>query len=84
MARPEVTGRKVRPSERGTLAFSIPQAGRMIGLSRAASYQAARDGLIPVLEFNGRKIVPKVPWLRKLGVEFHEAEHAALGRLLGA
>lgn len=74
----EVSTRKVRrprapgtpsPSERGTLALSIPQAGRMAGLSRAKAYQAARQGLIPTLDFGGRKIVPKATWLRMLGIE---------------
>jgi hypothetical protein len=65
---PEVTGRKP-PSERGTHAYSIPQAGRMIGLSRAASYAAARKGEIPTQEYGGRKIVPKILWDRKLGIE---------------
>ncbi len=83
MARPEVTGKKVGPrrrrrvgppaSERGSLAFSIPQAGAMIGLSRAKSYAEAKAGRIPTIEFSepghrGRKIVPKALWLKRLGV----------------
>jgi hypothetical protein len=63
-----VTGRKP-PSERGTHAYSIPQAGRMIGLSRAASYEAAKRGEIPTQEYGGRKIVPKALWDRRLGIE---------------
>jgi hypothetical protein len=84
MAPPEVTGRKPMlqgkkarvgalpqppPSERGSLAYSIPQAGRMIGLSRAASYEAARRGQIPYQEYGKRKIVPRAIWLRRLGIE---------------
>jgi hypothetical protein len=83
MAPPEVTGRKPisqqekarvgklpqPPSERGSLAYSIPQAGRMIGLSRAASYQAARRGQIPYQEYGKRKIVPRAIWLQRLGIE---------------
>jgi hypothetical protein len=74
MARPEVTGKKSDvalppPSERGTLAYSVPQAGAMVGLSRNASYEAAKRGEIPTIPFGSRLIVPRVPWLRKLGIE---------------
>jgi hypothetical protein len=62
-------GKKVPPSERGTLGLSVPQAGAMIGLSRNSSYEAARRGEIPVLDFGGRKIVPRAVWLRKLGID---------------
>jgi hypothetical protein len=56
------------PSERGTLAFSVPQAGAMVGLSRNASYEAAKRGEIPTIPFGSRLIVPRVVWLRKLGI----------------
>jgi hypothetical protein len=78
MARPEVTGRKggaalPPPSERGTLAFSVPQAGAMVGLSRNAAYEAAKRGEIPTIPFGSRRIVPRIPWLKKLGVENPES-----------
>jgi hypothetical protein len=41
----------------------------MIGLSKAAAYEAAKRGEIPTQEYGGRKIVPKAPWDRKLGIE---------------
>ena len=62
LTQPGVTGRKsskarqkkhrpaqarAPPSERGTHAYSVPQAGKMIGLSRGASYAAAKAGQIP-------------------------------------
>jgi hypothetical protein len=50
-------------------AYTIPQAGAMVGLSRNGSYDAARRGEIPVLEFGRKKIVPKAVWDRKLGIE---------------
>ena len=59
----------IPPSERGSHAYSIPQAGRMIGLSKAAAYGAAKRGEIPTQAYGGRKIVPKAPWDRKLGIE---------------
>lgn len=78
MAAPGITGKKVGrpsktasvpPSERGSHALSIPAAGRMIGLSRGASYEAAKRGEIPTLAFGFRRVVPKAPWLRMLGIE---------------
>jgi hypothetical protein len=57
------------PSERGTHAYSIPQAGRMIGLSRAASYAAAKAGQIPVQKSGERFVVPNAIWDRHLGIE---------------
>jgi hypothetical protein len=49
-------------------AYSIPQAGAMVGLSRNGSYDAARRGEIPVLSFGKKKVVPKALWDRKLGL----------------
>ena len=60
--------------ERGRYGFSIPAAGRLIGLGRNAAYAAARAGQIPVIEIGGLKIVPRIPWLKKLGVETDTAE----------
>ena len=67
MARPK--GKDIPPSETGTLAFSVPQAGRMIGLSRNGSYEAAKRGEIPTITFGKRLVVPRALWLRKLGAE---------------
>jgi hypothetical protein len=63
------SGKDPPPSERGTHAYSIPQAGRMIGLSRGASYDAAKKGEIPTQQYGDRFIVPKALWDRKLGIE---------------
>jgi hypothetical protein len=49
-------------------AYSVPEAGAMVGLSRNGSYEAARRREIPVLEFGRRKIVPKALWHQKLGL----------------
>jgi hypothetical protein len=53
-------------------AYSIPDAGAMVGLSRNGSYDAARRGEIPVLEFGRKKVVPKALWDRKLGISKSE------------
>jgi hypothetical protein len=54
-------GRKVLDSRwDGRSAFSIPEAGEILGLSRAAAYAAAKGGLIPVVWINRRGIVPRI------------------------
>jgi hypothetical protein len=56
-----------KPRDRGKFGLSIPQAGAMVGLGKNASYDAARAGQIPVMEFGKQKIVPRLPWLKKIG-----------------
>ena len=58
---------------RGPFGFSIPEAGAMIGLGRNSSYEAAKRGEIPTLEFGGLKIVPRIPWLKQIGAEDAES-----------
>jgi hypothetical protein len=41
----------------------------MIGLGRNASYEAAKEGKIPVLEMGSLKIVPRGPWLKQIGAD---------------
>ena len=41
----------------------------MIGLGRNASYEAAKDGRIPVMKIGALKIVPRAAWLKQLGVD---------------
>lgn len=41
-------------------AYSIIEAGKILGLGRSASYRAARTGEIPVLQIGGKLLVPKV------------------------
>jgi hypothetical protein len=65
----DVKRKKTTPKKRGDFGFSVPEAGAMIGLGRNASYEAAKAGQIPVIEFGSLKIVPRILWLRKLGVE---------------
>ncbi len=50
---------------------SVPVAGKVLGdLSKNASYEAARRGTlgVPVLEISGRKRVPSIAILRKIGL----------------
>jgi excisionase family DNA binding protein len=51
----------------GPATYSVPEAGRIVGLGKNASYDAARSGQLPTLRF-GRKIrVPRAALERMLG-----------------
>jgi excisionase family DNA binding protein len=38
--------------------ISVPEAGRALGISRNAAYEAARRGEIPTIKFGKRLVVP--------------------------
>jgi hypothetical protein len=54
-----------RGKRSASAAYSIPEAGEMVGLSRNGSYEAAKRGEIPPLQFGSKN--PKALWDRKLG-----------------
>jgi excisionase family DNA binding protein len=47
--------------------YSVPEAGRIVGLGKNASYQAARRGELPVLRFGRALRVPRAALERLLG-----------------
>ena len=49
------------------LGYNVPEAGRLLGLSRQSAYEAARRGELPTVRFGRRLIVPKVALERLLG-----------------
>jgi len=53
-----------RETER--LTYDIVEAGRLLGLGRNASYDAAKAGQIPVLKIGRRLLVPKAALDRML------------------
>jgi hypothetical protein len=55
-----------QPSDQKQLTYSIPQAGRMAGLSRNSSYAAAERGEIPTIRFGRLLRVPAAAWDRIL------------------
>jgi hypothetical protein len=57
------------PGLRGTFGFTVVEAGAMIGLSPGSAYKAAHAGEIPVVKIGSLLIVPRRPWLTKLGIE---------------
>jgi hypothetical protein len=45
---------------------SVPSAGKILGIGRSGSYEAARKGEIPTIQIGKRKLVPTVALRRKL------------------
>ena len=64
---PEQSKKQIQTADRAV--YLIPEAGAMVGLSRNSAYAAAQRGEIPTLRFGRRKVVPKIPWDRKLGLD---------------
>ena len=50
------------------LTTSVPEAGKVLGLSRNAAYDAAKRGEIPTLKFGKRLVVPTAALRKMLGV----------------
>jgi excisionase family DNA binding protein len=75
-ARPETTGRKPReesPHEQTEVAerlvYTVTEAGRLLGLSRNGSYEAAKRGDIPTIRIGRLLLVSKVPFHRVFEVK---------------
>lgn len=68
VARPETTGRKPRDrsqhDQAERLVYTVPEAGRLLGLGRNASYEAAKRGDIPTIRIGRLLLVPKAPFHR--------------------
>jgi hypothetical protein len=57
----ETMSRKIRQR----FYYSVPGAGRQVGMGRSQSYRAAEAGLIPVERDGKFMLVPKTVWDRK-------------------
>jgi hypothetical protein len=57
-----------RPEDRPTLQL-WPQVGHILGLGRAATYDAARRGDIPIIRFGRRLVVPTAALRRMLAID---------------
>jgi excisionase family DNA binding protein len=55
--------------EAEVLTMSVPEAGRLLGLSRNSAYEAARRHEIPVLRFGRKLRVPRAAFERLLAGE---------------
>ncbi len=47
-------------ARKAPLTISVPEAGKRLGISRNAAYEAAGRGDLPVLRFGKRLVVPLV------------------------
>jgi excisionase family DNA binding protein len=65
------------PAER--LIYSVPEAGRLLGLGRNAAYAAAQRGDIPTIRIGKLLLVPKARLHRMLGLTRETALAAELG-----
>jgi hypothetical protein len=66
-ARPRPKPKREPKIDRGPHGLSVVAAGRLIGLGRNASYEAAKAGIIPTIRVGALLIVPRGPWLQKIG-----------------
>jgi excisionase family DNA binding protein len=51
----------------GRLTWTVTEAARLLGISHASAYEAARRGELPVRVIGRRLLVPRVALLRLLG-----------------
>jgi len=57
-------------SEKEKLVLTVPEAGEMLGISRAQAYLMVKRGVLPVIKLGRRIVVPKVAlekWLANAG-----------------
>jgi excisionase family DNA binding protein len=50
------------------LVYTVPEAGRLLGLGRNAAYDAAKRGEIPTVRIGRLLLIPKIPFHRMLGI----------------
>jgi excisionase family DNA binding protein len=55
------------PQDDGRLTWTVTEAARLLGISRASAYEAAHRGELPVRVIGRRLLVPRVALLRLLG-----------------
>jgi excisionase family DNA binding protein len=51
------------------LVYTVPEAGKLLGLGRNAAYDAAKRGDIPTLRIGRLLLVPKGPFHRMVGAD---------------
>ena len=55
------------PRDDSRLTWTVTEAARLLGISRASAYEAAHRGELPVRVIGRRMLVPRVALLRLLG-----------------
>jgi hypothetical protein len=68
-ARPRPKPKREPKIDRGPHGMSVVAAGRLIGLGRNKSYEAAKAGIIPTIRVGALMIVPRGPWLKRIGAD---------------
>jgi excisionase family DNA binding protein len=61
-SRVDMSNKKIDPR----LCITVPEAAKLLGVSRNYGYDLAKRGKIPVLKFGSRVLVPKVPFEKML------------------
>ena len=63
-----IASERTRPHEEDDrLTWTVTEAARLLGISRASAYEAAHRGELPVKVIGRRMLVPRVALLRLLG-----------------
>lgn len=62
------------------LVYTVPEAGRLLGLSRNGSYEAAKRGDIPTIRIGRLLFVPKAPFHMMIELPGNESASTALQR----
>ena len=57
------------PTSEDRAVLTVPEAGALVGLGRAASYDAARRGDLPTIKIGRRMWVPTAKFRSMLGLE---------------
>jgi excisionase family DNA binding protein len=63
-------------SEKDRLTLDVPEAGKLLGLGRNASYEAAAKGEIPTIRIGKRILVPKAAFERFLAAPEFSNDHS--------
>jgi len=57
--------------KKAKLTFTVPEAGQLLGVSRATAYELAKQGIIPTLRLGKRLVVPRIALERLLNSAGH-------------
>jgi len=66
-------GSEVAAGEKLTL--TVPEAARLLGISRVLAYELVRQGKIPALRFGRRLLIPRVALMRLLAGDAAASSH---------
>jgi excisionase family DNA binding protein len=66
------------------LTMTVPQAAKLLGVSRGTAYQGVKDGSIPALKIAGRIVVPRAKLLDLLGEPDPSKREPDLSRAQGS